>query len=175
MNSHHATGVISLLILVCGAASCERVDSDRIPVMPVNISLGDAGTWNTYGVSGYGASRKFILSKDTREPSGFPYSQSSATGFGGILLINGMEPYSMETDTPLAYDLACPVERESDVRVRVEGDLYEAVCPVCGSRYDVTMGGGGPLSGPAASHDTKYGLRRYKCLPSGSGGYIITN
>jgi len=39
----------------------------------------------------------------------------------------------------------------------------------------VTMGGGAPLSGPAASGDHKYGLRRYRCLPSGNGGYVITN
>lgn len=64
---------------------------------------------------------------------------------------------------------------KADVRIYVEGELYEAVCPECGSHYDVTMGGGAPLSGPAASGDHKYGLRRYRCLPSGNGGYVITN
>lgn len=156
-------------------SGCQTVDSDNIPAAPVNIVLADAGTWNTYGVSGFGSSRRFILATGVREPSGFPYSQTSATGFGGVLLINGMDPFTAATDTPLAYDLACPVERKSDVRVEVETGLYEAVCPQCGSHYDVTMGGGAPLSGPAASGSTKYGLRRYRCLPSGSGGYIITN
>lgn len=157
------------------ASACQTVDSDNIPAAPVNIVIADAGSWNTYGVSGFGSSRRFILASGLREPSGFPYTQTSATGFGGVLLINGMDPYSATTDTPLAYDLACPVERKTDVRVQVETDLYEAVCPQCGSRYDVTMGGGAPLSGPAASGSKKYGLRRYRCLPSGSGGYIITN
>lgn len=154
---------------------CNNVDNERIPNLPVNIVLADAGSWNTYGVSGFGSSRRFILAQSVREPSGFPYSQTSATGFGGVLLINGMDPYTSSTDVPLAYDLACPVEMKATVRVEVEGELYNAVCPVCGSRYDVTMGAGAPLSGPAATGDHKYGLRRYTCYSSGSGGYIITN
>lgn len=154
---------------------CNNVDNERIPNMPVSIVLADAGSWNTYGVSGFGSHRRFILTQSLREPSGFPYAQTSATGFGGVLLINGMDPYTTSTDTPLAYDLACPVEMKSSVRVEIEGELYNAVCPVCGSKYDVTMGGGAPLSGPAATGDHKYGLRRYTCYPSGSGGYFITN
>lgn len=156
-------------------AGCHTVDDDRIPTYAVNINISDIGSWNTYGVSGFGSSRRFILSSSLREPSGFPYSQQSATGYGGVLLINGMDPFTATTDTPLAYDLSCPVEVKPEVRVEIEGDLYEAVCPVCGSHYDVTMGGGSPLSGPAATGKYKYGLRRYKCLPTANGGYIITN
>ncbi|MBD5355686.1 MAG: hypothetical protein HDR88_01600 [Bacteroides sp.] len=154
---------------------CNSVDSDRIPNLPVNIVLSNAGSWNTYGVAGFGSNRRFILTQNLREPSGFPYTTTSATGFGGVLLISGMDPYTTVTDVPLAYDLACPVEMKSTIRVEVEGELFNAVCPVCGSKYDVTMGGGAPLSGPAASGDHKYGLRQYSCYPSGSGGYIITN
>lgn len=163
---------VSAILLLAG---CHSVDDDRIPNYAVSINIADAGSWNTYGVSGFGSNRRFILSSGLREPSGFPYSQQSATGYGGVLLINGMDPFATATDTPLAYDLACPVEVKPDVRVAIEGDLYEAVCPVCGSHYDVTMGGGSPLSGPAATGKHKYGLRRYRCLPTGSGGYIITN
>lgn len=169
------TKLLAICALCGSAVSCNSVNDDRIPAVAVNIVLADVGTWNTYGVSGYGSSRRFILSADRREPSGFPYTQMSATGFGGVLLISGMDPYTTTTDYPLAYDLACPVEMKADVRIYVEGELYEAVCPECGSHYDVTMGGGAPLSGPAASGDHKYGLRRYRCLPSGNGGYVITN
>lgn len=158
-----------------GLACCHPVDDDRIPSFAVNISLADAGAWNTYGVSGFGTSRRFILSQGLREPSGFPYAAASATGYGGVLLIVGMNPFTGVADGPLAYDLACPVEMKPDVRVQVEGDLYDAVCPVCGSHYDVTMGAGAPLSGPAAAGSTKYGLRRYNCYPTQYGGYIITN
>lgn len=168
------TGRLSILIAAVAAtasAACDSVDDNRIPAMPVSINLGDAGMWNTYGVAGFGSSRRFIL--PLHEPSGYPYSASSATGFGGVLLICGFDPASGSADSPLAFDLSCPVEAKQDVRVEIRGDLYEAVCPVCGSTYDVTMNSGSPLSGPAASG--KYALSRYSCLPTGKGGYIITN
>lgn len=170
---------LSRLIVIVGAligiASCDTVDDDRIPNFAVYINIGDTGLWNSYGVAGFGSSRNFILTSSLRQPSGFTYNTQSATGFGGVLLINGMDPFNGATDVPLAYDLACPVECKADIRVTIEGDLYEAVCPVCHSRYDVTMSGGAPISGPAAEGKHKYGLRRYQCLPTNLGGYIITN
>lgn len=158
-----------------GLASCHSVDDTRIPAYAVNITISDTGMWNTYGVTGYGMWRRFILGDGVREPYGFPYSQQNATGYGGVLLISGMDPFTTQTGVPLAYDLSCPVEMKADVRVEVEDELYQAVCPVCGSRYDVTMGGGNPLSGPAATGTVKYGLRRYSCYPTALGGYVITN
>ncbi|MDE5883242.1 MAG: hypothetical protein K2J78_13375 [Muribaculaceae bacterium] len=162
-----------ITLIALSFTGCDSVDDDRIPNLAVSVNIGDSGLWNTYGVAGFGASRNFILTSNLRQPSGFPYSTQSATGFGGILLINGMDPFTTTTDVPLAYDLACPVECKPDVRVQIEGDLYEAVCPVCHSHYDVTMSGGSPISGPAAKQ--KFGLRRYQCLPTTLGGYIITN
>ncbi len=170
---------IKILILTvaslaaAGLSACHDVDDERIPNFAVNINLGNPALWNTYGVPGYGYHRNFILTSDLRVPADFAYNQQSATGFGGILLIGGMDPFTTETNCPLAYDLACPVEMKADIRVRIEGELYEAVCPVCGSHYDVTMAGGAPLSGPAATH--RYGLRRYQCIPTGNGGYLIVN
>ncbi len=165
------TAIAFILIL----AGCDSVDENRIPAYAVSINLAGAGMWNSYGVAGFGSHRNFIKTTSLREPANFPYSATSATGFGGVLLINGMDVFTTEADVPLAYDLSCPVEAKSDVRVRIEGDEYDAVCPVCGSRYDVVTGGGGPLSGPAAQGDRKYALRRYRCLPATDGGYLITN
>lgn len=138
--------------------------------MPVNISLADVGLWNTYGVSGFGMHRYFI--KQLKEPRNFQYLDRTLTGYGGVLLIGGVDPFTNNTDVPLAYDLSCPVERKPDIRVRVDVGTYEAICPECGSKYDVTMAGGSPVSGPAAAD--RYALRRYQCVPSGTG-YIITN
>lgn len=70
------------IFAVVFAGGCHSVDDDRIPAYAVSINLGDAASWNTYGVSGFGSSRRFILSPSLREPRGFPYSQQSATGFG---------------------------------------------------------------------------------------------
>lgn len=169
-----AATLLSAAFLILPLSGCGSVDDDRIPNMAVNINMAGLGMWNTYGVSGYGQYRRFILTSSTREPSGFPYSQTNATGFGGVLLIGGIDPFTGDS-APQAYDLACPVERVFNIRVNIEGDLYEAVCPKCGSHYDVTMGGGAPLSGPAAEGKYKYALRRYSCLPAIDGGYVITN
>lgn len=164
---------LSTLLILVATASCETVDDRRLPDMPVNISLSDIAMWNTYGVSGFGSSRRFIRTDNEREPRSFPFTTSSATGFGGVLLISGLDPASGLADMPLAYDLACPVECTPSVRVTVDPDTYEAVCMKCGSVYDVTVAGGAPLSGPAAS--SHYGLKKYSCIPTGNGGYIITN
>jgi hypothetical protein len=159
----------SVLLLFTG---CNTIDDDRIPAMPVSINLGDVGVWNTYGVSGFGIYRIFI--KDLSEPSGFHYGQTTYTGFGGVLLIGGMDPYTSDTNVPLAYDLSCPVECKSDVRVYIDDSSLEAVCPVCDSHYDVVMAGGAPISGPALTGKYKYRLQPYSCLSSVGGGYLIT-
>lgn len=164
--------IIFCLSSLCG---CQSVDDDRIPAMPVNISLANAGVWNTYGVFGFGQYTNFILTYGIRIPAAFPYTAASATGYGGVLLISGLDVYTGLTDNPLAYDLSCPVERSPEIRVEVNTDTYMAKCPVCGSVYNVTMGGGGPVSGPAATGKYKYGLRRYNCYPTGEGGFFITN
>ncbi|MDE6811945.1 MAG: hypothetical protein K2J15_06285 [Muribaculaceae bacterium] len=158
------------------AAGCDTVEDDRIPNMPVNINLSDPGMWNTYGVSGFGDFSYFVfMDGSAREPSGFPYTDISATGFGGVLLIEGMDPFEMQTGVPLAYDLSCPVERSRTIRVRIDPADFEAVCPVCDSHYDVTMAGGAPVAGPALTGSHKYGLKRYYCHPASTGGYIINS
>lgn len=167
-------GVASLLF-VAVTTGCQGVIDDRIPSMPVAINLSDPAVWNTYGVSGFGMHRDFILFQGLIQPAGFPYSSINCTGFGGVLLISGMDPFTSEAGVPLAYDLACPIEREQTVRVAVDPETLDAVCPVCDSHYDVTMGAGAPVAGPALTGTKKYGLRRYRCIPSGQGGYIITD
>ena len=158
------------LILFTAITGCHSVDETRIPNLPVNISLSDAGVWNTFGVSGYGMSRKFIYTgSGQNSPAGFSYTATSATGFGGVLLISGLEL------VPLAYDLACPVERDPKVRIDIDPETYFAVCPKCGSKYDVTMSYGAPVSGIAATGKYKYELKNYRCIPSGYGGYLILN
>lgn len=165
-------GNILLLVGILSFQSCNTVDNERIPNMPVNISLADPGLWNTYGVAGFGSNRNFILSK---QPAGFSWKSNSATGFGGVLLIEGMDPYNNLGAYPLAYDLACPVERDPNIRVKISNADYVAECTQCHSVYDVTMAAGAPISGEAATGKYKYRLRMYRVIPSGIGGYYITN
>lgn len=156
-------------------SACDTVVENRIPAMPVSIDLSDRGTWSTYGVAGMGDYNYFVFMPGSeRLPAGFPYKTTSATGFGGVLLIMGMDPFTLDTMTPLAYDMACPVERQRDIRVAINQNL-EAVCPVCDSHYNVLTGGGAPTAGPALTGESKYGLQRYSCSPTGYGGYYIND
>lgn len=166
---------LSLMALLSAASACNQVDDDRIPSLPVYINLSGAGMWNSYGVAGVGISRNFINYQGVVSPDGFHFTANTYLGFGGILLIGGVDPFTSESNVPLAYDLSCPVECSQTVRVAVDSENLEAVCPVCGSRFDVVMAGGSPVGGPALTGKYKYGLRRYVCDPAQGGGYIIHN
>ncbi len=153
------------------ATGCHGIDDERIPAMPVAINLADAGLWNVYGVSSLGEYTEFI--KPLGIPSGFFYGENTYTGFGGVLLIGGMDPFDPTTFAPLAYDLSCPVECKRDIRVHIDYETLEAVCQKCESRYNVLTGGGAAIAGPAYTHKPKYGLMFYNCLPAQLGGYMI--
>lgn len=167
--------LMSLMAMLSVVASCNQVDDDRIPSVPVYINLSGAGMWNSYGVSGVGISRNFINWQGEVSPAGFPFTANTYVGFGGVLLIGGVDPFTAEPNVPLAFDLSCPVECKQTVRVAIDSDNLEAFCPVCGSRYDVVTAGGAPVGGPALTGRYKYGLRRYYCQPEMGGGYIIHN
>lgn len=172
MRVRESVKILFLGVILFLVVGCRGVDDDRIPAMPVSINLSDAGLWNRYGVSGFGVKRYFV--PKLGEPVGFFYTATTYTGYGGVLLIGGMDPFTTETNVPLAYDLSCPVECSPNVRVKVDETTFAAVCPECGSKYDVTMQGGAPIAGPASEGKHRYGLRRYTCNPTGSGGYMIS-
>lgn len=157
-------------------AGCDTVADQRIPAMPVSINLASSGLWHTYGVAGFGMCNYFVKQEGSeRLPHGFPYTDNSYTGFGGVLLVMGMNPYTLDTNVPLAYDLACPVERQPTIRVFVDPETFEAICPVCSSHYNVTTAAGAPTAGPALEGKTKYGLKRYGCHATNQQGYLITD
>jgi len=155
--------LLALLVSSIGMGSCDRIDNKSVPNFTVRINLGDYARWNIYGVHGMGEFRIFNRLKN--QPSNFPYDVNTYTGYGGVLLMMGME-------VPMAYDLSCPVEISQDVILSIDADNYEAVCPRCGSRFNPLTGAGGPVAGVAINN--KVGMRQYRVNPS-NGGYIITN
>ena len=161
--------LLFLFLLFLSLSSCEKVDNKRIPAVGVNVELNNTGLWDTYGVHGYGQYRYFI--KSQRIPGNFAYSVSSYTGFGGVLLISGYNSLTGDYNSPLAYDLSCPVEAKSNITVSIDSNTFEAVCPACGSHYNVCEGSGAPVSGKALEY--KYGMQRYQVIPQGLGGYTI--
>lgn len=151
---------ILLSFTLLGIMSCNRIDDDRIPPVNVNIVFTTDGVWAKYGIAGAKDFRKFIKTSTLKIPADFPYTGSTYTGYGGVLLVGDM------FGQPQAYDLSCPVEVKPDIRIEVDMDAANAHCPVCGSTYDIFMGIGHPISGPAA--DRGYGLTRYRVF-SGDG------
>lgn len=164
--------IITLLLvaIIAVASSCEKINNKEVPNYVVRIDLGSYALWTTYGVSGVGEYR--IFDRVRRLPSNFSYNANTYTGFGGVLLIMGLDAVS-GTYAPIAFDAACPVENSVSVTVSIDPSTLEAVCPQCKSHYNVLTGMGGPLSGQA--YTSKYGLRTYKVYQSTLGGYMITS
>ena len=156
------TAIAAMVILVAGSG-CDHIDNKTVPNFSVHIDLGNYALWGVYGVNGMGDYR--IFNRDKHLPANFPFNVSTFTGYGGVLLMMGI-------DSPMAYDLSCPVEISQDITLSIDTKYFEAVCPRCGSRFNPLTGAGGPVSGVAINN--KVGMRQYRVLPS-NGGYIIVN
>lgn len=154
-------------------SGCETVDlnEDRIPRTAVYLPFTTPSDWHIYGIGGeYGEggalqSRRFIRSE--RVPADYPYPEYSYTGFGGLLL-------TCDVASQLhVFDLACPVERQPDVRIVIRDDNF-AHCPKCGSKFDVfriERNPGSPVSGPAFNEG--YALRSYRIIFGADNRYAL--
>ncbi len=162
--------IACLMTVAVMAASCDRIDNKAVPNYTVRLNLGTYALWNTYGVKGVGDYQFF--NRDKGIPGNFPYNVNTYTGFGGVLLVMGLNSGS-SSYMPLAFDAACPVESNANVTVSIDPKNFDAFCPQCGSRYNVVTGAGGPTSGEAVKK--KVGLRTYVVRQSTNGGYIITS
>ncbi len=158
--------IASCLAVLAMCTSCHSLDDDRIPYAPVSLAFYTVHDWDTYGTPSALDHKRFIIQE--RIPSNFPYSASMATGFGGVLLVGDV------LGEPRAYDLACPVEAKSSVRISVDKETMLAECPVCHSTYDIFSLAGHPVSGKAA--EKGFGLRVYR-VGRGQGNFymIVTN
>lgn len=162
------TKYFSLLIAAVIAAAgvgCSRIDDDRIPPVNVNIVFTNQGMWERYGIGGALDTRRFVRTSAIHEPSDFPFTASTYTGYGGVLLVGDLY------GNPVAYDLSCPYEAKSNVRIAVDTEANNAYCPSCHSVYDIFGGEGRPIAGPAA--DRGYGLTRYRVLQGGATNYRV--
>ena len=158
----HAYILAGIAMLAAGVAGCKQLDNDRIPPAPVYIPFQSEDLWRLYGTPASPTFRYFI--KSERQPSGYPYSALSETGYGGVLLVADIH------NQPCAFDLSCPVEARRDVRIVVDTEKADAYCPRCHSRYSIYSNGGIPTSGPAL--DDSYGLQRYAVTYGQNGEYI---
>jgi nitrite reductase/ring-hydroxylating ferredoxin subunit len=84
-----------------------------------------------------------------------PRKAGEYVGYSGVLVICGFD------NNYYAYDLCCPNESSKSIKV-VANDIGQAVCPKCGTVYDIGYGSGAPVQGVS-----KYAMRRYNITASG--------
>lgn len=134
-----------LIIVTLIACSCENFNRKTpIPDTPVSLELyilRDAP--ELVGIGNY---------KIYTKP---PYI-NQYIGFGGILLFHDFN------DEISAFDLACPHEAISTIRVDSITDGGIVTCRQCQTSYDVSFGLGLPTKGVS-----QFGLRKYKVRTSG--------
>jgi hypothetical protein len=150
-NAGKATQLIIWLLLpimlVC-LIGCSSYESN-IPTRSVYIKRNI----NTYKLNSYG-SYLYISSKSL---------SSDEIGYGGILIV-----YAFDGNY-YAFDLACPVEVNENVRIgKPDGSLISK-CDSCGERYDLSYGLGTPLN-----HISKQSLKRYSVSTDDYNNIIVT-
>lgn len=94
-------------------------------------------------------------------------AKDRGVGYGGLLIFSSTELIEGTSFYYLyAYDLACPHEREPNVKV-VPNSNNRAECPKCGSVY--SLSGGTVISGKSQSP-----LVRYQAIPSNQTPGVFT-
>ena len=138
-----------VLLINLSITSCNDNYISSIPDFPVSLELNLTTTYPTFKNS-YNKSMTFTKG----------ITAVDRIGFGGILVYTGFD------GEYYAFDMSCPYEHQTNVRVYPNG-LGQAVCEGCGSVFEIGYGIGNPSSGKA-----KEVLKRYKTTLSGDVLYI---
>ena len=163
----HLLRTLAVVLAVAMAGNgCTKIEDDNA-FGSCRIDLTILANWTIYGVNGLGTYRYFI--KDRRLPANFPYTATTYTGLGGVLLMD----VGVGATQPAAYEMSCPYEHKKSVVVSIDDANLEAVCPECKSRFNVLMGNGIAIDGPA--YKKHMGMHRYRVSPASTGGYLISN
>lgn len=121
--------------------SCGRTLEPVTPIVPVHLELSlRSSQW------------RVLSSPGTIVVIAAPHSASDRVGYGGIIVA-----HALIEDRYYAYDAACPVERDADVRLSVDGLVLR--CPQCHSTFDPLHSHGAPISGVA-----HVPLRQYRAV-----------
>jgi nitrite reductase/ring-hydroxylating ferredoxin subunit len=118
-----------LMFCFCLPLSCEKMEN---PVPNWRVYLNLDLTFEDKELKAVPAYKAFTI-KDAN------LAQGESAGFGGVLVVHNMfGEYK-------AFDLSCPYEARQDVLIKVDNEILYAVCPVCGTKYDVGTGYGAPI------------------------------
>ena len=147
--------LFSLLILL--ACSCSKFEESDIPYAPVYLEIdlrfGDKDLVGIYN-------HKSITKARTA---------GEKTGYAGVLVVCGIDSYG--NTTYFAFDLCCPHEAKRNITIE-PNNTGTAICPECGTEYDIAYGTGAPVKGVS-----KYPLRKYAVSSNSSNGqeWVVIN
>jgi len=156
LNKKYWLGIVAISSLLMG---CEDNYISSIPDYPVYLELN---LTTTYPVFKNSINKSLVFTK--------PITAVDRVGYAGVLVYTGFD------GTYFAFDLCCPFEHSSTVRVS-PNNLGQAVCEKCGTVFDIGYGIGNPSSRkrtnlPDTIPQTKEYLKRYKTSTSGDILYI---
>lgn len=146
------------LLILFTLLSCADTIETRIPYRAVYLELD-----LTYQDKALNAIQayKIYTSKDVDQAG-------EQTGFGGVLVYHGLS--SSGTGAFFAFDAACPHEASANVIVDVDESAVYAICPKCGSKFELLNDIGNPVEGPCA--EEKQALKQYVVDTNGNKIYI---
>ena len=131
---------ILLFALSCG------FEKNPIPYAPVNLNLDLTFKDKELRTSG---SYKEYTSKNIN-------ISLERAGYGGILVVhNYLNEYR-------AFDRTCPYEVNPGITVEVDSVVRYAVCPKCGTKYEIGMSAGVP------DGLSRHGLLEYSVIKNGN-------
>ena len=133
------------ILVLC---ACTGTEKNYFPSYRVNLELDL--TFEDKALNEQMAYKTYILG----QTSGL--GASEMTGFGGVLVYHGLNGI-------VAFDLACPYEQKRSIRIEVDSTKLNAVCPECGSVFNIWEGTGTYISGPATR-----GLKVYPTYRNGN-------
>lgn len=84
-----------------------------------------------------------------------PRNSEESVGYSGLLVVYGID------GEYYVYDLCCPYDAQKNIRV-TPANAGRAECLHCTSEFDISYGGGYPVSGPS-----KHTLVRYNVMRNG--------
>jgi len=136
---------------------------EKIPENPINASVYLRLDLNgrDKDLRGIASFRVYSLSKP-----GVDYNLLiERIGLGGLLVVH------TTFDTWSAFDLACPNEQipSNNKIVEVDKDGMYAICPHCGTKYDVINGTGIAVEGK------RFGLKSYSVAMNSISTGVVTN
>lgn len=144
------TKTILLFILVVSGFSCKD-DRTTIPESEVYVKT----TFSEYQTL-MSVNRAVVYSVNKIYPLNFKL------GYGGVCIFRDLERQIK------CCDLSCPYESLRTVTLDIK--MPYAICPECGSKFDLTYGQGNPIEGPV-----KCGLKMYTKIRDTGEYILVTN